>query len=296
MVRPKQTRRTSRPEAPSRSAAGPTIDLAVTGGTRRRDDVVSRIRRLILEQELRPGDRLPGERQLAREFGVSRGLVREAIQFLATIGLLKVRHGGGSFLQVTPGDTRRLRRSWREWVSDNRGLVLETLEVRIGAEAFAAELAAQRASPEDLERMVRALHVMRAANDSGDTAALVQSDLAFHEAVLGATGNKTLREFLGALGSELIPERAAVWDLEGRIERSFAEHFAIYEAIRAGDRQGAAQAMRRHIESVRGDILSYVIGDVGLDRPQSEAGAETESEAPKLAGRPSGRRRGRGRG
>lgn len=272
------------------------MDLAVTGGTRRRDDVVSRIRGLIQEQELRPGDRLPGERQLAQQFGVSRGLVREAIQFLATIGLLKVRHGGGSFLQVTPGETGRLRRSWREWVSDNRGLVLETLEVRIGAEAFAAELAAQRAGPKDLERMVRALQVMKAANDSGDTAALVQSDLAFHEAVLRATGNKTLYEFLSALGSELIPERAAVGDLEGRMERSFAEHLAVYEGVRSGDRQRAADAMRRHLESVRGDILSYVISDVGLDVARAEDDAEIGDEAPAAAGRRAGRSRARGRG
>lgn len=249
----------ARGRAPAREKLAIARGVALPTGTRRRDNVVARIRQLILDLALKPGDRLPGERQLARDFGVSRGLIREATQFLATIGMLKVRHGGGSFLQVAPGEVGRLRTNWREWVTRNRGMILETIEVRLGAEAFAAELAARRAGPDDLEKMVRILQAMKAAGAADDIALFVQSDLDFHDAVLLAAGNNTLREFLSALGAELIPERMAVIDLEGRSERSLAEHFAIYEAIQRGDSRGAAEAMRRHLESVRADILEYVI-------------------------------------
>lgn len=268
----------ARGRAPARDKPAGAPEVPLSGGTRRRDNVVARIRQLILDLALKPGDRLPGERHLAKEFGVSRGLIREATQFLATIGMLKVRHGGGSFLQVAPGEVGRLRTNWREWVTRNRGMILETIEVRLGAEAFAAELAARRAGPDDLEKMARVLQSMEAAGVANDLALFVQSDLDFHDAVLLAAGNNTLREFLSALGAELIPERMAVIDLEGRNERSLAEHLAIYEAIRRGDSLGAAEAMRRHLESVRADILEHVVGPASRASPTAGIAAKQHAE------------------
>ncbi len=280
--RPKTRAKPSNAVPPARAAA-PRIKLAVTGGARRRDDVVAEIRHLIREFELGPGDRLLSERELAKRFGVSRNSVREAIQFLATIGLLEVRHGGGSYLRVNLGETGRLRTGWRAWVVRNRGLVLETLEVRMGAETFAAELAARRAGPHNLEQMVRALQTMKAARDASDPAAFVRGDVAFHAALCEAAGNETLRKFLGALGEELIPERAAVCDLQGRLERSMAEHFAIYEAVRIRDERRAGEATRRHLESVRGDILTSVIGSGDLE-PRSAADLAAGKPDPALPG------------
>jgi GntR family transcriptional repressor for pyruvate dehydrogenase complex len=230
-------------------------------GALRRDNAVARLRKLIESTKLKPGDRLPGERQLAAKFNLSRGTVREALQFLAALNLVEIRHGGGCFVRAASGESKELRAGWIDWVAQHRGRVLETLEVRLGCETFAARLAARRAGPTELSRLVDALCAMKVAAEKRDVPAFVQSDLDFHAAVLQAAGNKTLTELVGALGKELIPERAAILDLSGRATRSFAEHRAIYEAIRQGDPQAAAIAMHRHLESVRHDIYVHLLGD-----------------------------------
>jgi GntR family transcriptional repressor for pyruvate dehydrogenase complex len=237
------------------------------GERRRRAEVVQMIRDLIGVLELQPGDRLPSERQLALRFGVSRGSVREAIQYLAFMGLVEVCHGGGSYLLPAPGKLADIHRSWHQWVRDHSGKVLETLELRLGTEAFAAGLAAQRAGPEDLERLVSSMQAMRnaCAAPSIDTARFVECDIAFHDALLQAAGNRILSDLIRALAEELLPERAAVTSLDGRAIKTYEEHLAIYEAVRNGDPQGASEAMRRHIASVRQDVLSRLLDDLPGD-------------------------------
>jgi GntR family transcriptional regulator, transcriptional repressor for pyruvate dehydrogenase complex len=245
-----------------------------TGDGRRRPEVVRMIRDLIGELDLKPGDRLPGERQLAVRFGVSRGSVREGLQFLSIMGLIEVHHGGGSYLTSAPAMFSKARSLRRQWVIEHRGKVLETLEARLGTEVFAARLAAQRAGPEDLERLLSAMQTMRAvlAQPSPDVAAFVDCDLAFHDALLRAAGNRILRDLINALGEELLPERGAVTDLEGRVEETYNEHLAIFEAVRAADPDAAAEAMRLHIMSVRQDVLLRL-----LDEPQAPPAPVTES-------------------
>lgn len=242
--------------------------VAVPGGGSRSERLTAQIRQLIETEKLKPGDRLPSERQLAARFGVSRGSVRQSLQYLTIMGRLEIRRGGGSYLQAARGAAGDPRDRWRQWVRDHRGKVLETLEVRLGAEAFAAGLAAQRATPEDLERLLLVMRSMReiCAADPIDTARFIECDIAFHDALLQAGGNKILRDLIQALGEELLPERAAVTALEGRVQQTYREHLDIFEAIRTGDSDGAAEAMRRHIVSVRRDVLVRVLEG---DRMQS---------------------------
>lgn len=235
------------------------------GSGTRRDNAVARVRKLIAKLKLKTGDRLPGERQLAAKFNLSRGTVREALQFLAALNLVEIRHGGGCFVRAASGESKELRAGWRDWVAQHRGRVLETLEVRLGCETFAARLAARRAGPTELAGLVEALRSMKVAVEMRDVPAFVQSDLAFHSALLLAAGNKTLEELVGALGKELIPERAAILDISGRAPRSFAEHCSIYEAVQQGDPQAAALAMHRHLESVRHDVFVHLLGDANPD-------------------------------
>lgn len=254
------------PRQPARPVAErPAVERG--GEERRRAAVVQQIRELIERLGLKPGDRLPSERRLAVQFGVSRGSVREALQFLALMGLIEIRRGGGSYLQTAPAVPRHTREWWRRWVVEHRTMVLETLEVRLGAEVFAARLAAQRAGPEDIERLLSAMQAMRAAcaADPFDTGRFVDCDLNFHDALLAAAGNRILRDLILALGEELLPERAAVTDVEGRAAKTYAEHMAIFDAVRAGDPDAAAAAMKRHIESVRQDVLTHVLADSSVD-------------------------------
>jgi GntR family transcriptional repressor for pyruvate dehydrogenase complex len=264
-----------------RRASEPQDYPAAAAGTLRRDNAVAHIRKLIVSMKLGVGDRLPGERQLAIKFNLSRGTVREALQFLAALNLVEIRHGGGCFLRASSGENKEVRAEWRDWVARHRGRVLETLEVRLGCETFAARLAARRAGPNDLEKLLEALRVMKAAAEARDVPAFVQSDVDFHGALLLATGNKALQDLVGALGKELIPERAATLDIVGRLPRSFAEHTAIYDAIRQGDSRAAELAMHRHLEGVRRDVFEHLLGDAAID-PKSHV----TDEPPPVAEQP----------
>lgn len=236
-----------------------------------KEQVTRRLRRLIDDGVLAPGQQLPSERELGEQLQVSRGTVREAIQFLHALGLVESRHGSGTFVASGPDDRQQLRRTWHNWTRRNAGQVHELLEVRCGLEAFAAELASARRHASGLETMAAALEQMRDAMAADlDVAALVESDLMFHRGLCETAGNTALVELAEALGSRLLRERAAMWDLPGRAERSLEEHSRIEAAIRAGDARHAREYVLAHLASVEQDVDGLVSGQLGADaRPRT---------------------------
>jgi DNA-binding FadR family transcriptional regulator len=232
-----------------------------------KEQVIHELVRLIDEGALKPGDRIPTERELSEQLVVSRSTVREAVQFLQALGVLEIRHGSGSFVAARASGSSELRREWRRWTRNHAGRVHDLLEVRQGIESFAAELAAARiaagtgaAAP--LEAMAAALEQMDEAGQSGDVPALVRADMLFHRAMCEGAGNAALVEFAELLGQQLVRERAASFDLEGRPGRSLVEHREIYEAVVAGDPARARTAILEHLRSVELDIeRSLLAGD-----------------------------------
>jgi GntR family transcriptional repressor for pyruvate dehydrogenase complex len=188
------------------------------------------------------------------------------VQFLQALGTLEIRHGSGTYVAASPGRTQELRREWRRWTQRHAGRVHELLEVRQGIESFAAELAAHRVafapgnSP-GLDAMQEALERMEEARDAADVAALVGADMLFHRALCEATGNLALVELTELISRELVRERAASWDLDGRPDRSLVEHREIYRAVCAGDAAGARAAVVSHLRSVELDIKSSVLAE-----------------------------------
>lgn len=223
-----------------------------------KERVIRQLTRLIDEGALKPGDRLPSERELSEELQVSRGTVREAVQFLQALGLLEIRHGSGTFVRLA-ADPSDLREEWREWTIRHAERIHDLLEIRKGLEPFAAELAARRAEPEDLAAMEDALDQMQPAVDSPNVTALIQADLAFHHALCAAAANAALSEFVDALGDQLLRERGTTWNLPGRPERSLREHRAICDAVSAGDPRRARQAVLEHLISVEDDLGASVL-------------------------------------
>ena len=218
-----------------------------------KEQVVDQLRALLDGGALRPGDQLPSERELSEQLQVSRGTVREAVQFLGALGLVEVRHGHGTFMRATLGNPS-VRDEWRAWTLRHSGRIRDLLEVRKGLESFAAELAAQRRESDELRSLDDTLREMAEAIRSSDIATLVRSDIHFHHNLCAAAGNQALVELADALGQQLLRERAAAWDILGRPERSLDEHTAIFEAVSAGDRAGARAALIAHLESVAGDL------------------------------------------
>jgi GntR family transcriptional repressor for pyruvate dehydrogenase complex len=191
---------------------------------------------------LRPGDRLPAERVLAEQFGVSRASVRQALVALEVKGVVQVRHGGGVFLadapRAQPLDSL-LHRATR--LSDIL-VVREALEVKI------AELAALHCRDEDRRLLEQAL--ARMDDDVARGGIGAEADAAFHRAVTLASRNPVMLELMEAVSDRIWESRIASLSQPGRPPVSLTGHRAIAAAIVRGDPSAAGDAMRAHLAVV----------------------------------------------
>lgn len=210
------------------------------------DQVADAILETIRSQRLRPGDLLPPERELGKQFGVSRTVVREAIRALDAKGLLDVRTGSGA--RIAAVDSSTAQKATRELAHAITPDFASVIEVRSVLEVAGAGLAAQRATAADLERLHAAADQMVASRD--DEAALL-AELAFHRAIATATQNPlfallhdSISEALVDIGRKSLARRRA----QGA---SVSEaHRRILDAVAARDPAAAQAAMREHLEHV----------------------------------------------
>lgn len=217
----------------------------------------------IREERLLPGERLPSERDLAAQFGVSRVIVREALRSLAATGWIDIRPGRGAFVATSPGDT--IAQVWRGWLVRHRGELLELLAVRRALEELSAREAAQHAEPEDIERMRANCDAFEAealrVSPSGDR--LVELDLGFHHAIVVAAHGQLLPRLVDELASVLLDSRRALFTSPGRARWSADDHRAITAAIAAGDPEAAATAMTSHMDRVISMVATIEGADAG---------------------------------
>jgi GntR family transcriptional repressor for pyruvate dehydrogenase complex len=215
---------------------------------------------------LPPGARLPTEKDLGAEFGISRPLVREAVARLKADGLVISRQGAGVFVAATPSrlafdvppdpDRARARKS-----------LAHIFELRTLVEIGVAELAARRRRPKDLKTMGAALARMAAAVDAkGDGG---RDDDAFHGAVAAATGNPMMRDLVGFLSKQFSESRRLSWTSEqhdgGRTRLLQHEHQALFDAIAAGDPAAARAASYQHLAASAARLGIPLGGDVATD-------------------------------
>jgi len=239
-------------------APNSSLELASLRVLPLKEQVVRELTRLIESGTLQSDARLPSERELAERMQVSRSTVREAVQFLAALGLVEIRHGSGTFVRTSGGEAGPLRDEWRDWVSRHADRIRELLEVRRGLETFAAELACAQASSEGLDALGAALAQMDQAVHDNDVPLCVQADVRFHRALVDAAGNVALTDLMTAVGAQLLQERAATFGIDGRPPRSLAEHAEIYDAVQARDVQRARAAVLAHLVSIESEIGSLV--------------------------------------
>ncbi len=221
--------------------------------TRIADAVAKDLERRILEGSLKPGDRLPSERVLALELGVSRPTLREAIQKLVSKDWLTTRHGGGTVV------TDRLQASfsdpWQEMLKGHPLLQSDMLEFRHMLEGEAALLAAERATDADIARIDAAFAALEAAYDSDDMQACIDTDVAFHQAIAEASHNamighlsaSLMRVVHGHVADNLVHMHASPkqWN------HIRAQHRATWEAVRCHEPEAAKRAASEHIAFVR---------------------------------------------
>ncbi len=217
------------------------------------DAVASTLERRILEGSLKPGDRLPPERELALEFGVSRPSLREAIQKLASKGMVQSRQGGGTY--VTAALESSFFDPWQEMMGSYPNLREDMLEFRRMLEGQAAEWAAERATDADLLRLEQSFQALQSAFENDDTERRSEADIAFHQAIGDASHNVLIGHLSAALLRLMHDNiRLNLGELKTVPAASsllMRQHAAIHSAIAERKPQAARSAAETHIDFVR---------------------------------------------
>lgn len=237
------------------------------------EQVYDQLRGLIMRGELARGQRLPGEAALAREFGVSRGTVREALRLLAAHHLIRTAKGagGGSFVTLPTADhvSAALQANIRLLNESREVSAEEMLEARELLEAFAARMAARRRSVKDVERL-RACII----DDPLELGTERQhaSNTAFHTALLGASGNTLLaiaaQPVFGILQTNMRRREIE----RDTLERVNDDHREILAAVQDGDGDAAERHMRDHLAMLRETYVRLWTHDGEAQSARSDRG------------------------
>lgn len=219
------------------------------------DTALAALERLTLE-ELQPGDFLPSEATLSMQLKVSRLTVREATRALVAKGYLEVRQGRRPLVLHPNGSL--LSDFFTSTMRRDPDALLELLDVRVALEVHAARLAATRLDAAILEAMDRALQTMRESHDNESR--FHRSDIAFHEALAAAGGNRILQRIIEELSEPLLESRRRSYAGRRRsgedVQEVVDQHAAILDAVRRGDPGEAAAAMRRHLAATARDLAA----------------------------------------
>ncbi|WP_303450624.1 FadR/GntR family transcriptional regulator [Oceanobacillus profundus] len=213
-------------------------------------DIIEQIQLLIRDNELKPGDKLPSEREMAENLSVSRTSVREAISVMESAGLVEVLQGKGVFL-INDENTKLLNKL--DKLLNSQGLnLIELIEVRQGLEGQAAYLAAIRRSETDLQKIKSAYIKMEKAYANDLVAA--EEDYEFHISVVTAAKNPMLLKAVELFtdpfiqGVNILREKSIK---SGKGQIILSEHFDIYKAIEEQDELKAQTAMWNHLVAAK---------------------------------------------
>lgn len=211
------------------------------------DEAISTIKAMIVSGELKPGQRLPPEKELSERLGLSRNSLREAVKSLEVIRVLDVRRGDGTY--VTSLEPHLLLEAMAFVVDLHQDAsVIEIFEVRRVLEAHAAGLAAVRISDAQLYDLSQLLSSVDESTSLDD---LVSHDIEFHRQITAASGNAYLTGLLESLSSSTI--RARVWrgiTEDASTARTLSEHGAILAALRSRDPDLARAALTLHVGGI----------------------------------------------
>ena len=217
------------------------------------EQIVQQVEDAILKGQLKPGDQLPAERDLAHSFGVSRTAVREAVKTLREKGLVEAYSGRGTF--VTNGTSHSIRQSLDLMIRINPLEGSANLaELRLVLEPEIAALAAARIEEQLLSTMREAVEEMDRSLRDPD--AYVEADLDFHLALAEAAGNPLILSLLDSIVGLLREQRSRIFNVDGGPERGQFHHKRILAAVEQGNPEAAREAMRAHLQQVLEDSSS----------------------------------------
>jgi GntR family transcriptional repressor for pyruvate dehydrogenase complex len=232
-----------KPNVQSDAASG-SVGFVRVGRGLLSGEVVKEVQRLLATDKLKPGDQLPAERDLAEKLGVSRTVIRDAIQRLAGLGILEIRHGKGTF--VRQAQLLGLTGSVALGPHPSRKQIEMALEARACLDVYLAGLAAERATKEALRDLDR--HLREVEHGAGAARTRFGPDLEFE----GLIGKAARNPILHQLQLQAHATFAKAWERIGYIPRTPSErqahHKEVVAAIRRGDAEAARRAMTEHLD------------------------------------------------
>jgi GntR family transcriptional repressor for pyruvate dehydrogenase complex len=239
---------------PRRRTGNQAVELGPIKSTRIYEEIVRQVKQLISEGRFKSGDRLPPERELAEKFVVSRTSVREALRALESLGLIEIRPGEGTFVREVSIDA--LIGPLALVMTSQREAIGELFEARRVLEPAIAALAANRATPDEVQEMERILEDQAREIAAGRTG--LAQDAAFHAAVGTAAHNRAITRLVHAIMDLLTQSREESINTPGRPSRSHQDHRRIVQAIARRNSDAARQAMLDHLVAVEGLVLGPV--------------------------------------
>ena len=214
--------------------------------------VVNHIRAKIEDGTLQPGDKIPPEREFAKALKISRASLRTGIGYLAAIGVMKVRHGVGTFVADGPAEFGKSSigllgalHGFKSW---------QMFEARKLLETNLAALAAERREEEHLTQLAEEVAEMYATVD--DPAQYLIHDVRFHRTISQASGNPILAALMETVTTALYDERRTTAERARDRKTSLEAHREIYRAIRAGSAAESRTAMERHLHSAEAELAA----------------------------------------
>jgi GntR family transcriptional repressor for pyruvate dehydrogenase complex len=222
-------------------------------------NIVQQIREAVLSGELKPGDRLPSEKELAEMFSVSKSSLREAIRALDALGLVNVRQGvsGGTFIREVDRETAIS--SLFNYIYFQNPSIREFIQLRIMIEPQIAAIAAQKADAEDLDDLENNLRLMRGKLDSGTFS--YELDRYFHQRIAEIAGNRLICFVLDSLKNAIANIELQL-ELDARFCMNvYRSHQRIVAALRLQDPTAAKVEMAQHIEAVEKELTGCCNAD-----------------------------------
>jgi GntR family transcriptional repressor for pyruvate dehydrogenase complex len=215
------------------------------------EKVAEQIRRLIRDGLLKPGDKLPPERELAETFQVSRSSLRDAIRALELMGMVEARQGEGTVVREPSGEA--VASPLTAALLQQREFVSELLELRGMIEPTLAARAATHADADDLAHLEDILRRQKEKVDRGELA--IEEDSEFHYSIARASNNKVVLQVVDVFMDLLRESRKQSLQVEGRLRKSLLSHQQILKAIARHDAAAAENTMRRHIQEIEAIVL-----------------------------------------
>jgi GntR family transcriptional repressor for pyruvate dehydrogenase complex len=219
------------------------------------ETIINQLQTLIQEGTLKPGDKLPSERDLAEQMHVSRPSIREALRTLEVMGYIESKVGlnGGSFIKQITIDT--IISPFSALLLQNENYITDLLEIRLVLEIEVSRLAALRRTDEDLKKLQGAIQKMEDEIDRGESG--IVGDNEFHKRLAEATHNNVLEKFVSLCGNLMEIEREShLNEIEGESLKALNGHKDILRAVKDQDEEAAQASMRMHILNI-----SYLMKD-----------------------------------